>query len=299
MQAGSNRQYSREARAGGSCIRVVGTCREENHAFITLARHFRSKGLPVPEVYEVSEDEMVYTQEDLGDTLLFDYIRQGRETGCFSEAEKGMLRRVVRLLPHVQTEGAEGLDWGVCYPVPAFDRQSVFWDLNYFKYCYLKATQADFSEPALEADFNRLADALLAFPCTGFMYRDFQSRNVMVRDGAPYLIDFQGGRRGPLLYDLVSFLWQAKANFPAALRRELIAEYEDELRRIPDVGRYLTLPIGEEQVGVFVLFRTLQVLGAYGFRGYFERKPHFLQSIPFALRNAVALLREQPELARA
>ncbi|MGM9826447.1 MAG: phosphotransferase [Paludibacteraceae bacterium] len=299
MQAGSNRQYSREARAGGSCIRVVGTCREENHAFITLARHFRSKGLPVPEVYEVSEDEMVYTQEDLGDTLLFDYIRQGRETGCFSEAEKGMLRRVVRLLPHVQTEGAEGLDWGVCYPVPAFDRQSVFWDLNYFKYCYLKATQEDFSEPALEADFNRLADALLAFPCTGFMYRDFQSRNVMVRDGAPYLIDFQGGRRGPLLYDLVSFLWQAKANFPAALRRELIAEYADELRRIPDVERYITLPIGEEQVGVFVLFRTLQVLGAYGFRGYFERKPHFLQSIPFALRNAVALLREQPALASA
>lgn len=242
---------------------------------------------------------MVYTQEDLGDTLLFDYIRQGRETGRFSEAEKGMLRRVVRLLPHVQTEGAEGLDWGVCYPVPAFDRQSVFWDLNYFKYCYLKATQEDFSEPALEADFNRLADALLAFPCTGFMYRDFQSRNVMVRDGAPYLIDFQGGRRGPLLYDLVSFLWQAKANFPAALRRELIAEYEDELRSIPDVERYITLPIGEEQVGVFVLFRTLQVLGAYGFRGYFERKPHFLQSIPFALRNAVALLREQPELASA
>ena len=300
MQAGSNRQYTREVDGNGkSVIRVVGTCREENHAFITLARHFRSKGLPVPEVYEVSEDEMVYTQEDLGDTLLFDYIRQGRETGCFSEEEKGMLRRVVRLLPHVQTEGAEGLDWGVCYPVPAFDRQSVFWDLNYFKYCYLKATQEDFSEPALEADFNRLADALLAFPCTGFMYRDFQSRNVMVRDGAPYLIDFQGGRRGPLLYDLVSFLWQAKANFPAALRRELIAEYEDELRRIPDVGRYITLPIGEEQVGVFVLFRTLQVLGAYGFRGYFERKPHFLQSIPFALRNAVALLREQPELASA
>lgn len=298
MRSGSNRQYTREVDGNGkSVIRVVGTCREENHAFITLARHFRSKGLPVPEVYEVSEDEMVYTQEDLGDTLLFDYIRQGRETGCFSEAEKGMLRRVVRLLPHVQTEDAEGLDWGVCYPVPAFDRQSVFWDLNYFKYCYLKATQEDFSEPALEADFNRLADALLAFPCTGFMYRDFQSRNVMVRDGAPYLIDFQGGRRGPLLYDLVSFLWQAKANFPAALRRELIAEYEDELRRIPEAGRYITLPIGEEQVGVFVLFRTLQVLGAYGFRGYFERKPHFLQSIPYALRNAVALLREQPELA--
>ena len=300
MRSGSNRQYIREVRADGSTyIRVAGTCREENHAFITLARYFRCKGLPVPEIYEVSNDEMVYTQEDLGDTLLFDYIRHGRETGCFAEEEKSMLRRVIRLLPHVQIEGAEGLDWSVCYPVPAFDRQSVFWDLNYFKYCYLKATQQDFSEPALEADFNRLADALLAFPCTGFMYRDFQSRNVMVRDGAPYLIDFQGGRRGPLLYDLVSFLWQAKANFPASLRKELIAEYADELHHIPAAERYISLPIGEEHVGVFVLFRTLQVLGAYGFRGYFERKPHFLQSIPFALRNAAELLREQPALASA
>ena len=233
MRAGSNRQYSRTVdETGRSVVRVVGTCRAENHAFISLAKHFRSKGLPVPEVYRVSEDEMEYTQEDLGDTLLFDYIRQGRETGCFSEAEKDMLRRVVRLLAHVQTEGAEGIDWSVCYPVPAFDRQSVFWDLNYFKYCYLKATEEEFSEPALEADFHRLADALLACPETGFMYRDFQSRNVMIRNGAPFLIDFQGGRRGPVLYDLVSFLWQAKANFPAALRQELIGEYEDERRLI-------------------------------------------------------------------
>ena len=300
MRSGSNREYTREVRADGSTyIRVAGTCREENHAFITLARHFRSKGLPVPEVYEVSNDEMVYTQEDLGDTLLFDYIRHGRETGSFSEEEKSMLRRVIRLLPHVQTEGAEGLDWSVCYPVPAFDRQSIFWDLNYFKYCYLKATQQDFSEPALEADFNRLADALLAFPCTGFMYRDFQSRNVMVRAGEPYLIDFQGGRRGPLLYDLVSFLWQAKANFPASLRKELIAEYADELHCIPEAGRYIALPLEEAHIAAFVLFRTLQVLGAYGFRGYFERKPHFLQSIPFALRNAAELLREQPALESA
>ena len=298
MRSGSNRQYTREVDANGkSLIRVVGTCREENHAFITLARHFRSKGLPVPEVYEVSKDEMVYTQEDLGDTLLFDFIRHGRETGTFSEEEKSMLRRVIRLLPHVQTEGAEGLDWSVCYPVPAFDRQSVFWDLNYFKYCYLKATQQDFSEPLLETEFSKLADTLLTFPSTGFMYRDFQSRNVMVRDGNPYLIDFQGGRRGPLLYDLVSFLWQAKANFPATLRRGLIAEYEDELRRIPAAGRYIALPIEEGHIAAFVLFRTLQVLGAYGFRGYFERKPHFLQSIPFALRNAAELLREQPALA--
>ena len=297
MKAGSNRQYSRTVdETGRSVVRVVGTCRAENHAFIYLAKHFRCKGLPVPEVYRVSEDEMEYTQEDLGDTLLFDYIRQGRETGCFSEAEKDMLRRVVRLLAHVQTEGAEGIDWSVCYPVPAFDRQSVFWDLNYFKYCYLKATEEEFSEPALEADFHRLADALLACPETGFMYRDFQSRNVMIRNGAPYLIDFQGGRRGPVLYDLVSFLWQAKANFPAALRQELIGEYEDERRLIATARGNGVQPFTQEQIGVFVLFRTLQVLGAYGFRGYFERKPHFLQSIPYALRNASELLELHPAL---
>ena len=297
MKAGSNRQYSRTVdETGRSVVRVVGTCRAENHAFIYLAKHFRCKGLPVPEVYRVSEDEMEYTQEDLGDTLLFDYIRQGRETGCFSEAEKDMLRRVVRLLAHVQTEGAEGIDWSVCYPVPAFDRQSVFWDLNYFKYCYLKATEEEFSEPALEADFHRLADALLACPETGFMYRDFQSRNVMIRNGAPYLIDFQGGRRGPVLYDLVSFLWQAKANFPAALRQELISEYEDERRLIATARGNGVQPFTQEQIGVFVLFRTLQVLGAYGFRGYFERKPHFLQSIPYALRNASELLELHPAL---
>lgn len=297
MRAGSNRQYSRTVdETGRSVVRVVGTCRAENHAFIYLAQHFRCKGLPVPEVYRVSEDEMEYTQEDLGDTLLFDYIRQGRETGCFSEAEKDMLRRVVRLLAHVQTEGAEGIDWSVCYPVPAFDRQSVFWDLNYFKYCYLKATEEEFSEPALEADFHRLADALLACPETGFMYRDFQSRNVMIRNGAPFLIDFQGGRRGPVLYDLVSFLWQAKANFPAALRQELIGEYEDERRLIATARGNGVQPFTQEQIGVFVLFRTLQVLGAYGFRGYFERKPHFLQSIPYALRNAFELLELHPAL---
>ena len=128
------------------------------------------------------------------------------------------------------------------------------------------------------------------------MYRDFQSRNVMIRNGAPYLIDFQGGRRGPVLYDLVSFLWQAKANFPAALRQELISEYEDERRLIATARGNGVQPFTQEQIGVFVLFRTLQVLGAYGFRGYFERKPHFLQSIPYALRNASELLELHPAL---
>ena len=300
--AGSNRQYYRETRPDGSTyIRVVGTNRQENHAFITLAQHFRSKGLPVPEVYMVSEDEMEYTQEDLGDVSLFDYIRHGREIGCFSQAEQDMLQKVVRLLPHMQIEGAEGLDWDVCYPVPAFDRQSIFWDCNYFKYCYLKAAIPDVSEPALERDFTILAERLLAFPTCGFMYRDFQSRNIMLRQGMPYCIDFQGGRKGPVIYDIVSFLWQAKANIPARLRDTLIDAYIDELSVITgnatEEDKARMRRAFYEALPHFVLFRLLQVLGAYGFRGYFEHKPHFLQSIPAAIRNLHETFTHYPALS--
>ena len=297
--AGSNRRYFRETRPDGSTyIRVEGTNRDENRAFITLARHFHAKGLPVPAIYSVSTDGMAYTQEDLGSLSLFDFIRHGRETGTFSEEEQAMLRRTVRLLPHIQTEGAEGLDWQVCYPVPAFDRTSVFWDLNYFKYCYLKAALADVSEPALEADFNRLADRLLEFPICGFMYRDFQSRNIMLRDGMPYCIDFQGGRRGPVLYDLVSFLWQAKAHIPSSLRRSLTADYAAELATLlPQQDPVCLSTLLADFLPHFVLFRLLQVLGAYGFRGYFERKPHFLQSIPAAVGSLRELFGDYPDLA--
>lgn len=297
--AGSNRQYFRETRPDGSTyIRVEGTNRDENRAFITLARHFHAKGLPVPAIYSVSADGMAYTQEDLGSLSLFDFIRHGRETGTFSEEEQAMLRRTVRLLPHIQTEGAEGLDWQVCYPVPAFDRTSVFWDLNYFKYCYLKAALADVSEPALEADFNRLADRLLEFPICGFMYRDFQSRNIMLRDGMPYCIDFQGGRHGPVLYDLVSFLWQAKAHIPSSLRRSLTADYAAELATLlPQQDPVCLSTLLADFLPHFVLFRLLQVLGAYGFRGYFERKPHFLQSLPAAVGSLHELFGDYPDLA--
>lgn len=281
--SGSNRQYIREA----DCIRVIGTSREENHAFITLARHFEQAGLRVPHVISVSEDEMEYTQEDLGDTLLFDYIRHGRETGVFSEDEKQMLKKTIRALAHVQVEGARGLDWTVCYPVSDFDERSVRWDLNYFKYCFLKLTKMEFLESPLEDDFDTMVQRLLTPSPSGegrgeastFLYRDFQSRNVMIRDGEPYFIDFQGGRRGPIYYDVASFLWQAKANLPQSLREQLIDEYRDELSRISAIRFDRTL------LTEFVLFRTLQVLGAYGYRGLFEGKTHFVESIPFAISN--------------
>ena len=291
---GSNRIYLRETVDGRTIIRVKGTSYEENRAFISMARHFHKLGLPVPEVYEVSEDEMEYTQEDLGDTLLYSYIENGRTTGVFSEDEKQMLIRTLRALAHLQIEGAEGMNWSVCYPVPQFDRRSIMWDLNYFKYDFLKLTGVDFSEPALETDFERLANRLLTCICDVFMMRDCQSRNVMIKDGKPYFIDFQGGRRGPIFYDIASFLWQAKANIPQPLREELIDAYYDELHKIGYIVP--SRKTFEKILSHFVLFRMLQVLGAYGFRGLYEHKKHFVESIPFALRNLRSLFEYYPEL---
>ena len=300
QQQGSNRLYTRIQDASGrTVIRVEGTNRDENRAFIYMARHFHDLGLPVPELYWVSEDEMTYTQEDLGDTLLFDAIRHGRETGEFSAEEHTLLERTIRALAHVQIEGAKSFDWSVCFPVPEMDERSIRWDLNYFKYCFLKGTRLEFSEPRLEDDFDTLTAKILS-PLRGepergwFLYRDFQSRNVMIKDGQPYFIDFQGGRKGPTQYDVASFLWQAKANFPAALREELIDAYLDELHKLQPS---LAEQSWRAALPHFVLFRTLQVLGAYGYRGYFERKPHFLESIPNALKNLREVLNQLPEYA--
>ena len=301
VQQGSNRVYSRETDSNGrSVIRVKGTNRDENRAFIYLARHFRAKGLPVPEVYWVSEDEMTYTQEDLGNTLLFDAIKHGRETGCFLPEERQLLEKTIRALAHIQTIGAEGLDWSVCFPVASMDERSIRWDLNYWKYCFLKGTKIEFSEPKLEDDFDRMVQAVSIPPSaiSTFLYRDMQSRNVMIKDGEPYFIDFQGGRRGPTQYDVASFLWQAKANIPQTLRNELIEAYLDELQTISHQSSAFRFQKEEwrEALPHFVLFRTLQVLGAYGYRGYFERKPHFLESIPNAIRNLQELFAMQGEL---
>lgn len=284
--AGSNRRYFRLT-GKESIIGAIGTSVDENKAFIYLSDHFSGQTLPVPRVLAVSDDHMAYLQEDLGDLSLFTAIEKGRLTRSFSIAEKELLSKTIRLLPDIQFHGATGIDFKKCYPSEAFDRRSVLWDLNYFKYCFLKATGLEFREDLLEDDFQRMADVLLQSCDTPtFMYRDFQSRNVMIKEGEPHFIDFQGGRRGPYFYDLASFLWQAKANLPQTLRDELINEYISSLQKYIHVEKeefFATLRH-------FVLFRTLQVLGAYGFRGYFEKKPHFMQSVPFAIANLRELL---------
>ena len=282
----SNRSYYRMSSAAGRCVGVVGLDRAENHAFLTLARHFLSKGLPVPEVFVSSQDEMRYLQEDLGDDVLFGrYSKTG-----FDESVEGLLCRTMSLLPKMQFEGGSGLDFSICYPQPEFDMRMVMFDLNYFKYCFLKPSGLEFNEVLLQDDFERFADDLLS--CSSdvptFMYRDFQSRNVMIRDDHPYFIDFQGGRRGPVHYDVASFVWHARSGFPAELRERMVDSYLDSLSRYMDVDRTEFM----EKLDLFVLFRTLQVLGAYGFRGWAEHKANFVVSIPKAVKALAGLLEE-------
>ena len=298
--SGSNRRYYRMKAGDLSCIGVIGTDPDENKAFVVEARHFVDAGLPVPEVIAVSDDWKCYLQSDLGDVLLYDMIVRERKEGDLSENMKGLLCRTVALLAKFQFEGGRGLDFNVCYPEPEFSRRMVMFDLNYFKYCFLKPSGLEFNEVRLQDDFEKLADRLLdassfrlsdgtLYDGGTFMLRDFQSRNVMVHDGEPYFIDFQGGRRGPLHYDVASFIWHARSGYSSEVRDMLTDAYMDALTEHVDVDRADFV----RTLRVFVLFRTLQVLGAYGFRGWMENKAKFVTSIPSAIESLKEQLCEE------
>lgn len=288
--SGSHRRYFRITGVDGiSLIGVIGTNHAENQAFIALDRHFLEKSIRVPKVFSVSKDGMLYLQEDLGTTQLYDILAHGREAGEYSAADCEILRKTIAMLPKVQFKGAEGLDFSVCYPEPEFNGRMVMFDLNYFKYCFLKATGLEFDEVRLQDDFERLREDLLSDRGNTFLYRDFQARNVMIKDGEPYFIDFQGGRKGPIYYDVASFVWQAGSRFPADIKKDLVSTYLRALKTyVPDVDENEF----KSRLKLFVLFRTLQVLGAYGFRGYFEKKPHFMASVPYAIDNLRRLISE-------
>lgn len=285
--SGSSRRYVRlYCESGKTLIGTIGTSVRENEAFFYLSNHFSEKGLSVPKVLGVSPDRLLYLQEDLGDFSLFDAIETDRSTSNFTPAEKELLIETISQLPDIQFKGARGLDFGKCYPVPEMDARSVMWDLNYFKYCFLKTAVKDFDEVRLENEFVRFSQILLEEKIDTFMFRDFQSRNVLIHDGKPFFIDFQGGRRGPFYYDVASFVGQARAAFPENLKIELIEAYIEALKPYLNITKEIFLA----RYRYFQLFRLLQVLGAYGFRGYFERKNHFLNSIPAALQNLRELL---------
>ena len=281
----SHRRYYRLKGADGrSLIGVEGTDPDENHAFIVIDRHFAAKGIRVPEVLAV--DGLCYLQEDLGATVLYDALAAGRSSGHYGPAEVELLRKTLAALPKIQVEGARGLDWSVCYPQPSFDARMVDFDLNYFKYDFLKLSGLEFNEVRLQDDFDRFKADLLSEPSDTFLYRDFNARNVMLVDGEPWFVDFQGGRRGPVYYDVASFLWQARARYPEALREELLQTYLEALRAYGSVDEAHF----RERLRLFVLFRLLQVLGCYGYRGLWERKQAFIDSIPPALDLLRSLL---------
>lgn len=284
---GSDRRIFRLRYNGSSLIGIHNADRAENLAFLEFSKHFRRCGLPVPDIYSEDLERNVYLEEDLGDTTLFSFLSEERGKAGFSEAIVALYHKVVKWLPQFQIHAGKTLNYAVCYPRARFDKQSMLWDLNYFKYYFLKLAKIPFNEQVLEDDFEHFTTFLLQAEQDYFLYRDFQSRNIMIRDGEPYFIDYQGGRRGALQYDIASLLFDAKADIPFDIREELLQLYLDAVSEI--------IPIEREQFRRhyfgYVLVRIMQAMGAYGFRGFYERKTHFLQSVPYAIRNLEYVLR--------
>jgi aminoglycoside/choline kinase family phosphotransferase len=278
-QAGSDRQYFRVRTAQRSYILTYNTNIPENEAFLEFTRHFSSKQLAAPEVFHISADKRFYVQADLGDTSLFDIVQQEG----FTDNSMEFYRKTLAQLAQLQINGGTGLNYDYCIATRSFDRNAIYSDLLYFKYYFLRALQLPYDKNLLLNDFEMLSYFLMQEQHKFFMHRDCQSRNVMVKDNKVYFIDYQGGMKGALQYDVASMLWQAKAALPYELRDELVEYYFDRANELLD-NKLVKKDFMDYYHG-FVLIRMLQTLGAYGFRGLFERKPHFISSIPFALKN--------------
>ncbi|HCC48297.1 MAG TPA: phosphotransferase enzyme family protein [Elusimicrobia bacterium] len=279
---GSARSLFRLGGGARSVIGAFGPDKLENRAFLEFSRHFRAQQLPVPEIYAEDQAQGIYLEEDLGNTTLFEFLSAERGAEI-PQPVMAAYNKVLDWLPKFQAQVSRGLDLKVCYPRPVFDRQSIMWDLNYFKYYFLKLAKIPFNEARLEEDFTRFADFLLEAPADYFLYRDFQSRNIMLKDGEPWFIDYQGGRRGPAQYDLASLLYDAKADLPPETRVELTNYYlKTSGQKSAEFMKYYH---------AFVYIRIMQAMGAYGLRGFYERKTHFLASVPYAVRNIEWLLR--------
>ncbi|MFA6583291.1 MAG: RNase adapter RapZ [Elusimicrobiaceae bacterium] len=284
---GSDRKLFRIKSSSRSVIGVENGDLRENDAFLSFSRHFRSQNLPVPEIYADSFSEGCYLEQDLGPVNLYQTLSRLRTPADpFPDEVLALYRKAVQTLPRFQIAASRGLDYSKCYPRAAFDRQSMMWDLNYFKYYFLRLAKVRFSEQPLEDDFNKFADFLLEAPRDFFLYRDFQSRNIMVQNGELSFIDYQGGRKGALQYDIASLLFDAKADIPFEIREGLLDLYLDAVSSFIKVDRedFLARYYG------YAYIRIMQAMGAYGLRGFYEKKAHFLQSIPYAVKNLEYLL---------
>lgn len=282
--SGSYRAYFRLSNENHSVIGTHSPDKKESDAFISFTKHFNSKGLAVPRLLETDLENDCYIQEDLGDTALFTLLPKEGES--FSIELIFLYKSILEELAKLQILGRIGLDWSVCYPRPAFDRQSMLWDLHYFKNYFLKLAKIPFDEQLLEDDFDSFIQFLLEAEDNFFLFRDFQSRNIIIKEEKPYFIDYQGGRKGALQYDVASLLFQAKGNIPHSIREELLTHYLDAAEKLMPIDRkqFMRYYYG------FVLIRCLQALGTYGFRGLYERKEHFIVSIPYAIKNVAWLL---------
>ena len=273
--SGSYRCYWRMQAGGRSVLGAYNADLRENDAFLSFTRSFHQAGLPVPAIYAERPEEGIYLLENLGSCMLFDCVH-GKS---FDEPLKRLYEASLEQLVDVQLKGRDCIDFSKCYPRAAFDLNSMMWDLNYFKYYFLKLVRIPFDEQALEDDFCRFTDYLLHERSDYFLFRDFQSANIMIKEDKPYFIDYQGGRKGALQYDPASLLFDAKVRLPKEARSQLINHYVDALSEKKRVFRTEFLHYYEG----FVLIRLMQAMGAFGFRGIVEKKPGFMESIPPAL----------------
>ena len=287
-QSGGDRMYFRILQGEQSWIATYNLNIKENETFIYFAEHFSSKGLPVPKVLAIKEDKSIYIQADLGNVSLLEVLeKEGKTDHVFSLFQKSL-----KALAKLQVQGGEGLDYTKCLTSKEFGKHSILTDLLYYKYYFLDTLQYPYDKQALIDEFELLSDKLASKELNHFLFRDFQSRNIIVNNDEVYFIDFQGGMQGGLSYDVASLLWQAKAELSNEWKEKLVDYY------ISEVQQLLPTPMDEvkfkEQYNGFVLLRLLQVLGAYGFRGLFERKAHFLTSIPLGLKNLKNFLSVSP-----
>jgi aminoglycoside/choline kinase family phosphotransferase len=278
-QSGSDRIYFRIYVDDETYIATFNLNIKENETFIYFSKHFTNKRLPMPKIYAVNDEKTIYIQEDLGTECLLDKL----EKHGHNEYTFNLYRQTLRELAKVQIHGDNELDYNRCLTAKEFGKQAILSDLLYFKYYFLDTLKTPYDKQALLDDFETLSNYLNNGSYKYFLFRDFQSRNVIVNEDKAHFIDYQGGMKGALQYDVASLLWQAKANLSEAWKDQLLDGYIDEIELL--LGEKIDREMFLSQYNGYVLIRLLQVLGAYGFRGLFERKAHFLTSIPLALRN--------------